>query len=124
MEGLPLAQRLNISKDEVKSMAQKVNFMIYVSKENRLKEEHVTKIYDEWVTVAKRLKKGGQMIEEYCAVIPNAWDRETNKKYIGLSNLYDFLMAILGYYDMFFRHALSKDHYQKLMSGVLEIMRD
>lgn len=124
MSSAPLVKELNISIDEVKSMAQKISFLIYVSKENRLKEEHVTRIYNEWVTVAKRIKKGAALIEQTASVIPNVWERESNKRYMSLANLYDFLMAILGYYDMFFKYALSESHYHQLLSGILEILRE
>lgn len=122
MDEKPLAERLNILKDEVDSVKKKVTFMISISKDNRLKEEHVTQIYDEWVQVAKRLNKGRQMIEQYEAAIPNKWDLQSNDKYQKLCNLYDFLMAVLGYYDTFFKKVLARDHYLHLMNAVINVI--
>lgn len=124
METIPLVDKLNILKDEAESMKKKVAFMISVSKENRLKEEHITKIYEEWVSIAKRLNKGRQMIEQYENVIPNKWDRDTNKKFQSLCNLYDFLLAVLGFYGSFLKHTLDESHYRHLLAGVLEVLRD
>lgn len=121
MEALPLAQQLKISADEVKSMAKKAQFMIYVSRENRLKEEDVAKIYDEWVSMVKRLKKGEEMINQYYLVVPNKWDRDADKRFTNLCNLYDFLLAMLGFYDTFFKQVLAESHYRHLMNGILEI---
>lgn len=121
---LPLAEKLNIAAEEVESMKKKIAFAISVGKDNRPKEEHITKIYEEWATVAKRMKKGRQMIEDYYTAIPNAWDRENNQKYIKLCNLYYFLMAVLGFYDSFFKHVLSREHYRHLMNGILELISD
>jgi hypothetical protein len=124
MENISLAQRLNIAKDEVEAMAKRVNFMIYVSKENRLKEEHVTKIYDEWATVAKRLKKGRELLDQMDHSVPDREVLKKNDRYLKLCNLYDFLLAMLGYYDTFLKRTLGSDHYRQLSTGILEMLRD
>jgi hypothetical protein len=120
---IPLVQQLNIKKDEVESMTKRVNFMIKVRKFNNLKEEYVTKIHDEWVTIAKRLKKGQQMLVEAESNCSDVSKLRDDKRYTSLSNLYDFLLSILGYYDRFFRETLSRNHYLKLQQAILEILR-
>lgn len=115
---IPLVQQLNIKKDEVESMAKRFNFMLKVMKSNNLKEEYVTKIYEEWVTIAKRLKKGQQMIDE-----AERSNQVKDKRFISLMNLYTFLLRVLGFYDSFFRETLSRNHYLKLQQAILEILR-
>lgn len=123
-EYTPLAEKLNIAKDEVESMKNKVIFMISVIKQKQLNDGNIKKIFDEWVQLAHRLKKGGQMIEEYERAIPNKWDLQSNQKYMKLCNLYDFLMAMVGYYDTFFKKVLSREHYLHLMNAVLNVISD
>lgn len=120
---LPLVQRYNISKDEVDSSSKKVRFMLQVMKQNNLKEEYVTKIYEEWVTVAKRLKKGREMIEQTEQTFPTNTQLDTNDRFKNLMNLYSFLLSVLGFYDTFFKMTLSEPHHKKLQSAILEILR-
>lgn len=120
---IPLVEQLNIKKDEVESMKQKVKFMIDVIESNNLKEEYVTKIYEEWAAVAKRLKKGKQMMDETEMSYPDKSKLMEDKRFASLSDLYDFLLSILGYYDTFFRTTLSREHYLKLQSGIRELLR-
>jgi hypothetical protein len=118
----PLVVELNISKDEVEATKNRFTFMLQVMKKNNLQEEYVTKIYEEWVSIAKRLKKGEEMINKTELGYADKSQLERDQRFIKLMNLYTFLLSILTFYDYFFKAVLSEDHHQKLKSAVLEIL--
>lgn len=120
----PLAEQLEISKEEVVSTRKKFSFMLSLEKEGELKEENAKKIYDEWVQIAHRLKKGGQMIRTYEETVTNRWDLQTNEKYKKLCDLYYFLIGVIGFYELFFKKMLPKERYNKLLNAIMEVMTD
>ena len=116
-------KELNISTNEINELAKKVNFMIQVSAEKHLKETYVTRIYEEWMLVAQRLNKGNRMIIQTVDAIPDKSALSSHAQYNNLVNLYTFLLQVLGFYDMFFKRMLNRDHYDYLQGTILDILR-
>lgn len=119
---IPLAEQLNISKDEVEATKKRFTFMLQVMKKNNLQEEYVTKIYEEWVSIAKRLKKGEEMINKTELGYSDKSLMMEDQRFIKLMDLYTFLLSALTFYDYFFKAVLSEDHHQRLRSAVLQIL--
>jgi hypothetical protein len=118
----PLAVELNISKDEVEATKNRITFMLQVMKKNNLQEEYVTKIYEEWVSVAKRLKKGEEMINKTELGYADKSQMDSDQRFMKLMNLYTFLLSVLAYYDNFFKVTLSEEHHRRLHIAILEIL--
>jgi hypothetical protein len=118
-----LAKQLNISDKEVQEMATKINYMLKVRKDRPFKAENEQKIYNEWVTIAKRLRKGGEMIAETESSVPKD-ELRNHSRYIQLVNLYTFLLSVLGFYDSYLRSVVSELHHQQMQEMILEIVRD
>lgn len=118
----PLVEQLNISKDEVEATKKRFAFMLQVMKKNNLQEEYVTKIYEEWVSVAKRLKKGEEMINKTELGYADKSMLSKDERFMKLMDLYIFLLSALTFYDYFFKAVLSEDHHHRLQSAVLEIL--
>lgn len=108
----------------MESTAKRITFMMHVREQNNLKEEYVTKIYDEWIGIARRLKTGKEMIERTIREVINQEELKQHKQYINLCHLYEFLINVLGIYDKFFELSLSESHHKQLQATVLDEMRD
>lgn len=118
-----LAKQLNIAENEVKEMASRINFMLKIRNERPFKAEHEQKIFDEWVTIAKRLRKGEEMIFATEASIPQE-ELEQHSRYNKLVNLYTFLLSVLGFYDSYIKSVVSELHHKQMQSTILEILLD
>jgi hypothetical protein len=118
-----LAKQLNIAENEVKEMAARVNFMLNIRNERPFKSEHEQKIFEEWITIAKRLRKGGEMIRATESSLPREeWEHQS--RFNKLVNLYTFLLRVLGFYDNYVRSVVSEASHKQMQSTVLEILLD
>lgn len=120
---LSKAEELQISSEEVRTMVERVNYMIRARNEHPFSEESERKIFEEWVTLAKRLRKGEEMIKHTIATV-SADLLPSHTKYQKLVNLYDFLLSLLGFYDLFFKQSVSESQYKLLQGTILGILLD
>lgn len=110
---MPVVETLHISKDEVAATAERVRNLLRLNLQSHLSETTITRLSEEWITVAKRLKKGQQLL-----------DRETDEERLAnLTGLYTFLLKILGIYDLFFKQNLPDHHYRYIQGVVLDILK-
>ena len=107
-----LAERLGISPDEVKKTAARLKFMKQVKENNGIDLGVIDQVFDEWKALARRLRKGGEMLEQ----------TEDEKRSAAIFNLYNFLLVQLGLYDEFFRSSLNESHYKSLQKSILNIL--
>lgn len=118
-----LADDLSIKDTEKHNLARQVNFMIMIEKERNLRDEYISKIYEEWIQIANRLQTGGKMIYEAMKnKRPEAL--KGDNRFQNLVNLYQFLMSVLGIYDGFMKKNLHESHYISMRDQVLEILRE
>lgn len=118
-----LAKQLNIAESEVKEMAAKVNFMLKVRNNIPFKASNEEKIFQEWVAIAHRLRKGGEMIVATESSIPRE-ELDQHSRYNKLVNLYTFLHSLLGFYDSYLKSVVSELHHKQMQSTILEILVD
>lgn len=111
-QGMSLAEQLRISSDEKEAVAQRLNFMLRVAKNEFLTLEEIDKIYGEWEILANRLKKGRSMLDSEIE----------GKRLSDVTNLYTFLLAQLALYDRFFQKTLPKPDYRHLQKNIVDIM--
>lgn len=110
-----LAEKLNISKDEVESTAKRFNYMLQLRKQTTINPVHLETVTEEWKVLARRLKKGGDLLEQ-------SQDKDT-PHYQMLSNLYLFLVGVIAFYDRFFQDILPHQEYWPIKESVATILK-
>lgn len=108
-----LAAELRISSDEIKKTAERLKYMKQAA-ETVMDPTVIDRIFNEWMEIARRLRKGGQMLDRV----------EDEQKYVQVKNLYTFLLIQLGVYDEFFRMNINEAHYKGLQKAILKILND
>lgn len=78
-----------------------VRDMIRIAKRGVITTEHVKVYSEEWMKVARRLKKGMELIDSSVVLQKNT--REHLEK---LEALYSFLLKMLAFFDIFFKRII------------------
>jgi hypothetical protein len=117
-----IAEQLEISRKEWEASAEQVNYMIKAREAGPLTEIQISKIFEEWVTIAKRLKKGASMLRQTERQILEETTPALEKRLKALTNLYSYLLKILGLYDLYLRLTIDRDHHKRLQMAVLQLL--
>ena len=116
-----LAYTWQISDKEREAMKARVAQMVNIKSSADLSETEQKNLFEEWVAITNRLRKGKELITKMERQQKPGEDLCLNEKYIQLTHLYEFLFAMLGYYDLFFKNKFPKKEHERYQTAILQI---
>lgn len=91
-------QEFKLEKEEMETGINRAKSMVRVYQAGEWNADEIESHFKEWKKIAARIKKGAPMVDKLNTVRPASVDYKNQ-----LNNLYDYLMTLLGFYDLFFK---------------------
>jgi hypothetical protein len=117
-----LIEQYAISEDERILQVERVRNLIKIYQKGNLTKSDIEQVFAEWKTLAERLRKGEDLIEEMKS--RGSATLENNPHYLSLTHLYEVLVQIIGIYSGFFQTMFidRPDLYDKAQQKILDIL--
>ena len=109
--GVPLVQKWQIKDKDIEPSVQNIMYMMMVLKDKENNFESIDQLYGQWELIADRLKRGKEYVDDE--------NYERHEEAVGQ---YQFLLTMLGIYDVFFKRILAERPYKALQNNILKIV--
>lgn len=113
---MALVHDLELDINELSAGEKRVKRMLELYRSGKWTKVEIQYHYNEWLKIAERVKNGATMLDGLKPVRPESIAYEKR-----VSDLYTFLMKLLGMYDMFFKHMYRErpDLYERALENIL-----
>lgn len=117
---IALIDTLDITEEERQLTKQKVCNLVQIHRRGTINGAIVNRLFGEWMEIAKRIKKGEEMLNEATAQSTQATEQHSNQLY----DLFVLQLHLVGLYEVFFRtHLTQGDRFERAYEKIFAVMK-